>query len=53
MVRGDARVVPERGERVRPRAGGLALTRGPDPHLRPDDPGTPPQAMILSGGACA
>lgn len=53
VVRGDAWVVPERGERVRLRAGDLAIARGPDPYLCADDPHTPPQAVILPGGECS
>lgn len=51
-VRGDARVVPDRGEGLRLRAGDLAIARGPDPYVCADDPGTPPQAVILPGGEC-
>jgi AraC-like DNA-binding protein len=53
VVRGDARVVPDRGEGLRLRAGDLAIARGPDPYVCADDPGTPPQAVILPGGECA
>jgi AraC-like DNA-binding protein len=52
VVRGDARVVPDRGEGLRLRAGDLAIARGPDPYVCADDPGTPPQAVILPGGEC-
>ncbi|MFC9911347.1 AraC family transcriptional regulator [Streptomyces sp. NPDC127197] len=52
MVRGDAWVVPDTGERVRLRAGDLAIARGPDPYTCADDPGTPPQALILPGAEC-
>ncbi|MEV5546287.1 AraC family transcriptional regulator [Streptomyces sp. NPDC052309] len=53
MVRGDAWIVPESGERVRLRAGDLAVARGPDPYTCADDPATPPQALILPGGRCS
>ncbi|MFI7409402.1 AraC family transcriptional regulator [Streptomyces sp. NPDC049627] len=52
MVRGDAWIVPDTGERVRLRAGDLAIARGPDPYLCADDPATPPQALILPGAEC-
>ncbi|MET7384456.1 AraC family transcriptional regulator [Streptomyces sp. NPDC005529] len=53
VVRGDAWVVPDRGERVRLRAGDLAIARGPDPYVCADDPDTPTQAVILPGGECS
>ncbi|MFD5517901.1 AraC family transcriptional regulator [Streptomyces sp. NPDC127066] len=53
VVRGDAWVVPDRGEGLRLRAGDLAIARGPDPYVCADDPGTPPQAVILPGGECS
>ncbi len=53
VVRGGARVVPDRGEGLRLRAGDLAIARGPDPYVCADDPGTPPQAVILPGGECS
>ncbi|WP_055711677.1 helix-turn-helix transcriptional regulator [Streptomyces torulosus] len=55
MVRGDACIVPDAGDgdRVRLRAGDLAIARGPDPYLCADDPATPPQAVILPGAECA
>jgi AraC-like DNA-binding protein len=52
IVRGSAVVVPEGGEPVWLRAGDVAIMRGPDPYLVADDPATPPQAIILPGGAC-
>ncbi|AZP21127.1 AraC family transcriptional regulator [Streptomyces aquilus] len=65
MVRGEAWVMPDAGERsetgfppaegrerVRLRAGDLAIARGPDPYTCADDPGTEPQALILPGGEC-
>ncbi|MFD6554466.1 cupin domain-containing protein, partial [Streptomyces sp. NPDC058398] len=53
VVRGDAVVVPDRGEGLRLRAGDLAIARGPDPYVCADDPGTLPQAVILPGGECS
>ncbi|MFG2450876.1 AraC family transcriptional regulator [Streptomyces sp. NPDC048512] len=53
VVRGDAWVVPDRGDRVRLRAGDLAIARGPDPYVCADAPDTPTQAVILPGGACS
>ncbi|MGY3204953.1 AraC family transcriptional regulator [Streptomyces sp. TE5632] len=52
LVRGDAWIVPDRGERLRLRPGDLAIARGPDPYTCADDPGTAPQALILPGGEC-
>ncbi|MET8243962.1 AraC family transcriptional regulator [Streptomyces sp. NPDC005202] len=52
MVRGEAWVLPDDGERARLRAGDLAIARGPDPYTCADDPGTAPQALILPGGEC-
>ncbi|MFJ8079918.1 AraC family transcriptional regulator [Streptomyces sp. NPDC096205] len=53
MVRGEAWIVPDAGERVRLRAGDLAIARGPDPYTCADDPGTAPQAVVLPGGECS
>ncbi|MFF0221996.1 AraC family transcriptional regulator [Streptomyces sp. NPDC004629] len=53
MVRGDAWITPDSGERVRLRAGDLAIARGPAPYTCADDPDTPPQALILPGGECS
>lgn len=53
VVRGDAWVVPDEGEGLRLRAGDLAIARGPDPYRCADEPGTPPQAVILPGGECS
>jgi hypothetical protein len=52
MVRGDACITPEVGERIRLRAGDLAIARGPAPYTCGDTPDTPPQALILPGGEC-
>ncbi|WP_432135761.1 MULTISPECIES: AraC family transcriptional regulator [unclassified Streptomyces] len=52
VVRGDAWILPDAGERVRLAAGDLAIARGPDAYACADDPGTAPQAVILPGGRC-
>ncbi|MCX4814722.1 AraC family transcriptional regulator [Streptomyces sp. NBC_01239] len=52
MVRGDAWITPDTGERVRLRPGDLAIARGPDPYTCGDAPDTAPQAVILPGGEC-
>jgi AraC-like DNA-binding protein len=52
VARGEAWVLPDRGERTRLRAGDLAIARGPDPYTCADDPGTAPQALILPGQEC-
>ncbi|MFI7018982.1 AraC family transcriptional regulator [Streptomyces sp. NPDC050164] len=52
VARGEAWVLPDRGERTRLRAGDLAIARGPDPYTCADDPGTEPQALILPGQEC-
>ncbi|MFE0253884.1 AraC family transcriptional regulator [Streptomyces sp. NPDC059010] len=52
MVRGEAWVVPDQGERIALRAGDLAIARGPDPYTCADDPDTAPQALILPGAEC-
>lgn len=52
MVRGDAWITPDTGERVRLRPGDLAIARGPDPYTCGDTPDAAPQAVILPGGEC-
>ncbi|WP_420310249.1 AraC family transcriptional regulator [Streptomyces sp. YS-B37] len=52
MVRGDAWITPDTGQRVRLRPGDLAIARGPDPYTCGDTPDTAPQAVILPGGEC-
>ncbi|WP_326755559.1 AraC family transcriptional regulator [Streptomyces hirsutus] len=52
LVRGEAWLVPDGGDRRLLRPGDLAIARGPDPYTCADDPGTPPQALILPGGEC-
>ncbi len=53
MVRGEAWVLPDQGERMRLRPGDLAIARGPDPYTCADNPGTEPQALILPGAECS
>ncbi|MEU1474164.1 AraC family transcriptional regulator [Streptomyces sp. NPDC005760] len=53
MVRGEAVVLPDTGERIRLRPGDLAIARGPDPYTCADDPATAPQALILPGAECS
>ncbi|WAZ24911.1 AraC family transcriptional regulator [Streptomyces cinnabarinus] len=53
MVRGEAWITPDTGERVRLGPGDLAIARGPDPYTCADDPATAPQAVILPGGECS
>ena len=52
MVRGDAWVVPDDDDAVHLGAGDVAITRGPDPYVFADDPGTPPQVVIHPGEHC-
>ncbi|MFD5228801.1 AraC family transcriptional regulator [Streptomyces qaidamensis] len=52
VVRGEAWIVPDRGEQTRLEAGDLAIARGPDPYTCADDPGTAPQAVILPHQEC-
>ncbi|MFF5515607.1 AraC family transcriptional regulator [Streptomyces coeruleorubidus] len=52
VARGEAWVLPDRGEPTRLRAGDLAIARGPDPYTCADAPGTAPQALILPGQEC-
>ncbi|SFH54627.1 AraC-type DNA-binding protein [Actinopolymorpha cephalotaxi] len=52
MVRGDAWVVPDAGERCPLRAGDVALFRGPEPYVVADHPDTPPQVVIHPGQRC-
>jgi AraC-like DNA-binding protein len=52
MVRGEAWVVPDRGEAVRLASGDVALFRGPDPYTVADDPATAPMAIIEPGQVC-
>ncbi|GAA0655524.1 AraC family transcriptional regulator [Streptomyces thermocarboxydovorans] len=52
LVRGEARIIPDRGGPLHLHAGDLAIARGPDPYTCADAPGTPPQALILPGEEC-
>ncbi|MFC5673248.1 AraC family transcriptional regulator [Streptomyces incanus] len=52
LVRGEAWLVPDGGDRRLLRPEDLAIARGPGPYTCADDPDTPPQALILPGGEC-
>jgi AraC-like DNA-binding protein len=52
MVRGEAWVVPDSGDRVRLHPGDVSIIRGPDPYTVADDPATPIQAVIHPGQRC-
>ncbi len=52
MVRGSAWVLPDAGEHVMLRAGGVAILRGPEPYTVADDPSTPLQVIIQPGQRC-
>jgi AraC-like DNA-binding protein len=52
MVHGEAWVVFDDGDRTRLGAGDIVVTRGPEPYLFADDPGTPPQVVIHPGERC-
>jgi AraC-like DNA-binding protein len=52
VVRGDAWIVPDSGERVRLHRGDTAIVLGPEPYSVADDPATSPQAIILPGQRC-
>ena len=43
IVQGDAWIVPD-GREPRPRAGDVAIIRGPDPYTVADAPATPPRS---------
>jgi AraC-like DNA-binding protein len=52
VSRGEAWIVPDRGEPVRLTPGDVALTRGPEPYTVAGDPATEPIAVALPGGEC-
>ncbi len=52
-MRGEAWLVPDDGAPERLGPGDVAVLRGPDPYTFADDPGTPPQVVILPGQVCA
>ncbi len=52
MVRGEAWVVPDRGEPIRLVGGDVALLRGDEPYVFADDPATSPQVVIHPGQHC-
>jgi AraC-like DNA-binding protein len=52
IVRGEAWIVPESGERTLLRPGDVAIVLGPEPYTMADDPATPPQLVVHSGERC-
>ncbi|AZM59297.1 MULTISPECIES: AraC family transcriptional regulator [unclassified Streptomyces] len=52
LVRGEAWLLPDAGERLPLRPGDIAIARGPDAYTCADAPDTAPQALILPGGEC-
>ena len=52
MVRGEAWVVPDRGEPIMLVGGDVALLRGDEPYVFADDPATSPQVVIHPGQHC-
>jgi len=52
LVRGDAWVLPDRGEPVALKQGDVAVMRGPQPYTVADDPATRPQVIIHPGQRC-
>jgi AraC-like DNA-binding protein len=52
MVRGEAWIVPEGGERTVLHPGDVAIVLGPEPYTMADDPSTPPQVVVYSGQEC-
>ncbi len=52
LVRGEAWVLPDEGERVRLRPGDVAIVRGPCPYTVAGDPDTPVQVVIHPGQRC-
>ena len=49
ITRGDAWLVPDNDEALLLGPGEVAVIRGPDPYTLADDPGRPPQAIVLPG----
>jgi AraC-like DNA-binding protein len=52
MLRGEAWVIPDRGDAIRLRPGDVSVILGPDPYTVADDPATPPQVVIHPGQRC-
>jgi AraC-like DNA-binding protein len=52
LLRGQAWLVPDTGDRVPLHPGDVAIIRGPDPYTVADDPATPPQVVIHPGQRC-
>jgi AraC-like DNA-binding protein len=53
MVRGEAWLLPDDGERTLLRPGDVAIVLGPDPYTMADDPATPPQVVVHPGQHCS
>ena len=51
-VRGEAWVIPDRGQAVRLHRGDVAILRGPDAYTIANDPATEPQVVIHPGQRC-
>jgi AraC-like DNA-binding protein len=52
ITRGHAWLVPDNDEALLLGPGDVAVIRGPDPYTLADDPGRPPQAIVLPGQRC-
>jgi AraC-like DNA-binding protein len=52
VVRGEAWILPDNGDRVLLQRGDVAVIRGPEPYTVADDPATAPQIRILPGQDC-
>jgi AraC-like DNA-binding protein len=52
MVRGDAWVIPGRGDPQPLHPGDVAIVRGPEPYTVADEPATAPQVVIQPGQRC-
>ncbi|MEA1903125.1 MAG: AraC family transcriptional regulator [Actinomycetota bacterium] len=52
IVKGEAWIVPDDGERVRLGPGDVAATRGPDHYIVADNPSTTPDVVIHPGQRC-
>ena len=52
VVSGHAHVLPDDGPPVLLAAGDVAIVRGPGDYTVADDPGTPPQVVVLPGQVC-
>jgi AraC-like DNA-binding protein len=52
VVRGEAWIVTDGGERTLLQPGDVTIVRGPEPYTMADDPATPPQVIVLPGQQC-